>query len=141
AVTLAIRPRRLVAVAALLGLALGACGTPSPDLFVVHRDGTVPGAKLELLVSDTSARCNEGAVRPMSSEQILEARDIARDLLDIQARAVAVPKAPPAQIFTFAVQTEEGTLRYPDTAQRPQILPRVSRFVRRVAIDTCGLPR
>jgi len=52
-----------------------------------------------------------------------------------------VPKAPPAQIFSFAVTTEKGTLRYPDTAQRPTILPRLTLFVRRVAIDTCGLRR
>ena len=47
----------------------------------------------------------------------------------------------PAQIFSFVVETEEGTLRYPDTQQRPDVLPRLTRFVRRVAIDTCGLPR
>jgi hypothetical protein len=39
------------------------------------------------------------------------------------------------------VRTELGTLRYADTAQRPEVLPRLTRFVRRIAIDTCGLPR
>lgn len=121
---------------------LGAgCGTPSPDLFVVDRDGTVPGAKLSLLVSDQTARCNDGPAKNLTSGQIIEARDIRRDLLLLQADDAPIPKAPPAQIFTFAVQTEEGTLRYPDTQQRPAILPRLSRFVRRVAIDTCGLKR
>jgi hypothetical protein len=127
--------------AALLAAAVTGCGTPSPDLFVMKRDGTVPGAKLTLLVSDQTARCNDGPVKQLTSAQILEARDIRRELLDVQAGSVAIPKAPPAQIFSFAVQTEKGTLRYPDTAQRPSILPRLSRFVRRVAIDTCGLPR
>jgi hypothetical protein len=129
------------AAAACAGLVLAACGTPSPDLFVVKRDGTVPGAKLELLVSDQTARCNAGPVKNLSSQQIIEARDIRRDLLLVQTDDEAIPPAPPAQIFTFAVQTEEGTLRYPDTQQRPVILPRLSRFVRRVAIDTCGLRR
>ena len=122
-------------------LALAGCGTPSPDLFVMKRDGTVPGAKLELLVSDQTVRCNDGPRRDMTSTQILEARDIRRGLIEIQDGVVDVPKAPPAQIFTFAVTTEKGTLRYPDTAQRPELLPRLSRFVRRVAIDTCGLRR
>jgi hypothetical protein len=45
------------------------------------------------------------------------------------------------KIFSFSVQTEKGSLRYPDTAQRPPVLPRLSRFVRHVAIDTCGLER
>ena len=134
---------RAVIVATILaaGLATGACGTPSPDLFVVERDGTVPGAKLTLLVSDQTARCNGGPVKDLTSDQILEARDIHKVLLLEQTAGKPIPKAPPAQIFSFAVQTEQGTLRYPDTQQRPPILPRLSRFVRRVAIDTCGLRR
>ena len=132
---------RLGPAAALTCVALAACGTPSPDLFVVTRGGTVPGAKLELLVSDQTARCNDGPAKNLGSGQIIEARDIRRDLLLVQTDDVAIPQAPPAQIFTFAVETEEGTLRYPDTQQRPAVLPRLSRFVRRVAIDTCGLER
>jgi hypothetical protein len=132
---------KLAAVVALLAAGAVGCGTPSPDLFVVKRDGTVPGAKLELLVSDQTARCNKGAVKNLTSEQILEARDIRDDLIDVQEGLVDVPKQPPSQIFSFAVTTEMGTLRYSDTAQRPPILPRLSRFTRRIAIDTCGLER
>jgi len=128
-------------VVACGGLAIASCGTPSPDLFVVNRGGTVPGAKLELLVSDQTARCNRDPVKNLSSRQIIEARAIRRELLLVQTDDEAIPPAPPAQIFTFAVQTGQGTLRYPDTQQRPAILPRLSRFVRRVAIDTCGLER
>lgn len=122
-------------------LALGACGTPSPDLFVVDRDGTVPGAKLDLLVSDTSARCNGADPEPLSSPQIIEARDIRKELLKVQRGEVAGPTPARAQIFSFSVRTEEGTLRYADTAQRPEVLPRLTRFVRRMAIDVCGLER
>ena len=132
---------RLGGVAALLAAVAAGCGTPSPDLFVVKRDGNVPEAKLELLVSDQTARCNKGAVKNLTSEQILEARDIRDDLIDVQEGLVDVPRQPPSQIFTFAVTTEMGTLRYADTAQRPPILPRLSRFTRRIAIDTCGLER
>ena len=128
-------------VAAATGLATLSCGTPSPDLFVVERYGSVPGARLTLLVSDQTARCNDGPGENLTSAQIIEARDIRRDLLLVQADDEPIPKSPPAQIFRFAVQTEEGTLRYPDTQQRPSVLPRLSRFVRRVAIDTCGLKR
>lgn len=130
-----------IAALALAAVAAAGCGTPSPDLFVVKRDGTVPGAKLSMLVSDQSVRCNGAAAKQLTSAQILEARDIRRSLLEIQAGTVAVPRARPAQFFSFAVTTEEGTLRYPDTAQKPTVLPRLSRFVRRLAIDTCGLRR
>jgi hypothetical protein len=133
--------RGALAIAALLLVAAPGCGTPSPDLFVVDRSGTVPGAKLRLLVSDQSTRCNDGPVKELTSEQILEARDIRDELHMIQEGETKVPKAPPAQFFSFTVTTELGILRYPDTAQRPEVLPRLSRFVRRIAIDTCGLPR
>lgn len=125
----------------LAGLAAASCGTPSPDLFVVNRGGTVPGAKLTLLVSDQTARCNGEPTKPLTSEQILEARDILRELLLVQTDKRAIPRFGPAQFFDFAVQTEEGRLRFPDTQQRPAVLPRLARFVRRVAIDTCGLQR
>ena len=125
----------------LCGASLAACGTPSPDLFVVDRTGTVPGAKLTLLVSDQTARCNDAPPTPLRSAQILEARDLRRELLDLQLSRDAIPNAGAAQIFSFVVETEQGRLRYPDVQQRPEVLPRLTRFVRRVAIDTCGLPR
>lgn len=135
------RRGRRVGVLAILATAAAGCGTPAPDLFVMKRDGTVPGARLDLLVSDQTVRCNGGPAKDLTSAQILEARDIRRDLIDVQQGLVDVPEPPPAQIFTFAVTTEIGTLRYSDTTQRPPILPRLSRFTRRVAIDTCGLQR
>ena len=78
--TVSVRARRgVVAAAALLATAaLSAYGIPSPDLFVVNRAGTVPGAKLKLLVSDQSARCNDAPAEPLSSPQIIEARGLRR---------------------------------------------------------------
>lgn len=136
-------PPRLAAIAAAgaVVVALGACGTPSPDLFVVERDGAVPGATLHLLVSDTTVRCNHGEPIALTSAQTIEARDITDDLLAVQSGAVEYPKPPPAQIFHFKITDQEGELRFPDTAQRPPILPRTARFTRRVAIDTCKLER
>ena len=139
--THAMRRAPLVAAAGLVGLALAGCGTPSPDLFVVQREGTVPGARLHLLVSDTTVRCNRGESLPLTSAQTIEARDITDDLLEVQSGRVDVPKSAPSQFFRFTVRAEDGVLRFPDTAQRPPIFPRTARFVRRVAIDTCKLER
>lgn len=126
---------------ALAGLALAACGTPSPDLFVVQRTGTVPGARFYLLVSDTSVRCNHGRAIPLTSAQTLEARDILRNLLDLQKHSVTVPPSPPSQLYRFEIRDEAGILRFADTTQRPVVLPRTVLFVRRVAIGTCKLTR
>lgn len=132
---------RGVGIVAGCAAALAACGTPSPDLFVAERDGAVPGAKLHLLVSDTTVRCNHGEPLPLTSDQTIEARDLTDDLIDVQTGVVAYPKPPPAQIFHFKITDEEGELRFPDTAQVPEVLPRTARFIRRVAIDTCKLTR
>jgi hypothetical protein len=59
----------------------------------------------------------------------------------VQSGAVKVPAAPPSQIFRYEIRDEDGVLRFSDTAQRPPILPRTARFIRRVAIDTCKLAR
>ena len=139
-----IRARRgaLGAACAAATLVPTACGgTPSPDLFVVNRDGTVPGAKLTLLVSDTSVRCNGGKPHPLPSDATIDARVLSDDLLTLQDDKTVLPAVSKAQIFRFAVRTQKGTLRYPDTAQRPSVLPRLTRFVRRTAIDLCGLER
>ncbi|MEA2139861.1 MAG: hypothetical protein QOG56_3011 [Solirubrobacteraceae bacterium] len=133
--------RRAAAGGLVAAAALAGCGTPSPDLFVAQRTGAVPGAKLHLLVSDTTVRCNHGKPLPLTSAQTIEARDITDDLLLVQSGAVEVPQASPAQIFSYAIRDEGGVLRFPDTAQRPPILPRTARFVRRLAIDTCKLTR
>ncbi|HEV7808834.1 MAG TPA: hypothetical protein VGO80_23730 [Solirubrobacteraceae bacterium] len=133
--------RPVAAAASVAAAAVAGCGTPSPDLFVVQRDGAVPGAKLHMLVSDTTVRCNHGRPLALTSEQTIEARDITDDLLLVQSGAVTVPQASPAQIFSYTIRDQEGVLRFSDTAQRPPILPRTARFVRRVAIDTCKLTR
>ena len=128
----------LAVVGALGALALAGCGTPSPDLFVVERTGTVPGARLNLLVSDGTVRCNDGEERPLSSEQLLEARDLTDDLLAIEQADVADRAG---EIFSFRVQTEAGAVRFGDMTTRPAVLPRLVRFVREVARGVCGLAR
>ena len=129
------------AAGAAATLALAACGTPSPDLFIVDRDGTVPGAKLNLLVSDTSVRCNHRPAVPLTSAQTIEGRDILEELLRVQTGDVANPTQPASQIFRYTITDEKGKLSFPDTAQRPEILPRTALFTRRLAIDTCKLTR
>jgi hypothetical protein len=128
--------RRLVVVVALVVLA--GCGSPPADLFVVHRTGSVPGAELEMLVSDGDVRCNGGPEREISSEQVLEGRAIATDLTEVTQ--ADIPRAQPA-VFAFEVRSESGTLRFADRNARPVVLPRLVRLVRDLARNVCGLQR
>jgi hypothetical protein len=128
--------KRLVVVLAVV--VLGACGSPPADLFVVHRTGSVPGAELEMLVSDGSVRCNGGPERQISSDQLLEGRLIATDLAEVTQ--ADIPPLHPA-VFAFEVRSESGTLRFADRNASPVVLPRLVRLVRDLARNVCGLER
>ena len=122
----------------LLGVAVAGCGGPPADLFVANRTGSVPGAKLEMLVSDGSVRCNGGEEHEISSAQVLEGRAIATDLETVKQSDV--PPAKPG-IFAYEVRSEWGTIRFADRNTSPSVLPRIVRLVRDLARTECGLVR
>jgi hypothetical protein len=127
-----------VVLAALAAAVLTGCGGPPADLFVAERTGDVPGAKLEMLVSDGSVRCNGGPEKEISSAQVLQGRAIATDLADVKQSDI--PDDKPV-IFGFTVRSEWGTIHFADTVQRPVVLPEIVRLVRDLARNECGLER
>ncbi len=131
-----------VAVALALGVVAGGCGTPSADLFVVQRSGTVPAANLRLLVSDGgTVRCNGGKERDLGDARLLGARDLARELVRYARRHLALAPGPSA-VLTYRVLLEDGTVRFSDTSRgQSLVLRRVAFFTREVAQSVCGLPR
>jgi hypothetical protein len=133
---------RVATLAALATLATAGCGQRAADLFVVHRSGGIPGARLALLVSDDGfVSCNGAEPRQLSGDQLLTARGIERDLGDLAADRVSLPPGPGA-VLTYRVRTARGSVRFSDTSrgQRP-VLFRTAAFVREVARRVCGLPR
>jgi hypothetical protein len=122
----------------LLTVAVAGCGGPPADLFVANRTGSVPGAKLEMLVSDGSVRCNGGTEHEISSAQVLEGRAIATDLETVKQSAI--PRAKPG-VFAYEVRSEWGTIRFVDRNTSPSVLPRIVRLVRDLARTECGLVR
>lgn len=133
--------RRAAAALAAAAL-LGGCGTPSADLFVVHRTGSIPGARLTLLVSDGGfVDCNGGRDRDMSDPLLLDARELARDLEKYAKRSLRLPPGP-GSVLTYSVRLEDGTVRFSDTSPRqPPVFRRMALFVREVAKGSCGLAR
>jgi hypothetical protein len=69
---------------------------------------------------------------------VLEGRAIATGLKEITQDDI--PPAEP-QIFGFEVRSEAGRVRFADTTTRPEVLPRLVLFVRRLAREVCGLAR
>lgn len=130
------------AAVAALALALAGCGAATPDLFVLTRTGSIPGAHLTLLVNDGgTVRCNGGAPRSLTDPLLLDARDIQSSLADDAKRDLALPP-PPTALLRFRIRTQDGTVTFSDVdAGRRKELAKVVAFSRTVAQDVCGLAR
>lgn len=144
------RTRLLPALAVTAGVAaLAGCGSPSADLFVVHRTGSTPGARLTMLVGDGGVvRCNDGPERQITSADLILARKIARELngKDEAHPGPAVDTvrlAPgPGSILRYEIRSEKGRVAFSDTsAGQPAVFFQAAKFVRDMARRVCGLPR
>jgi hypothetical protein len=142
--------RRVLPVAALSTTAamIMGCGAPSADLFVVTRSGSIPGARLTMLVGDGgTVRCNGGPEHELTSKQLIDARKITFELNgDDQdpgpaTRNVRLP-AGPVTILRYVVRSEKGTVAFSDTSSRqPPAFYKVAKLTRDLAKGPCGLPR
>jgi hypothetical protein len=132
--------RVLLAVAAAAGL-LG-CGTPSADLFVVERTGDLPDAKLTLRVGDGgTVRCDGGEKVDIPSEDLLDARQLQKDLRPLLDRRTDLP-ARPGSLLRFRVTGKEGEARFAENSRGlPKVLAQVVAFTRKQAMAACGRER
>jgi hypothetical protein len=127
---------------AAVGAVAAACGQRSPDLFVIERSGSIPGARLALHVSDDgTVRCNRGERRRLADRQLLAARHLARELEPLAARRLTLPAAR-GSVLRYRVRLAAGVVSFSDNS--PGLRPAMGRtqaFTRSVATATCGLAR
>ena len=141
--TLASGAVRLLAAAALAAALLAAaCGSPSPDLFAVDRSGTIPGARLRLVINDAgTVRCDDRRAVELSGGELLDARDLQRDLEAPAARALRLAPGR-GSVLRYRVRTPDGTVSFADdSAGKPAVLDRLAFYVRRMAQERCGRAR
>ncbi len=137
---------RLLAAAVVLafaGAVLGACGGRSPDLLLVERTGSIPAARLTLLVADGgTVRCNGGADHRITEPQLLQARTIVRELEEDSSRDRRFA-AGPGSILRYRLRMETGSVEFSDTSPSAQggAFSQVQLFTRNVAKQACGLVR
>jgi len=133
---------RLAAAAVLVCLVVAGCGADYPDLLVLHRTGSLPAARLTLLVNDGgTVRCNGGEAVQLPPRLLLDARGIARDLAEEAHDDLTLP-APRGSLLRYRLRTQDGTVTFSDVdaARRAELAP-VIVFARSVAQDVCGLAR
>lgn len=122
-------------------LVLTACGgVLSADLFIVHRSGSTPGARLTLLVNEEGVvHCNAGAPHHLSDPQIIEARVIQEDLKDPASRRESFPPAK-GSVLSYYVRDQDGSVGFADNSPgQPQVTRKLAAFVLSVAQGVCGL--
>ena len=128
--------------AAVLTAGLAGCGTTSPDLFAVDRAGSIPGARLRMVVNDGgTARCDGRRAVALTDKELLDARELQRDLESPAKQALRL-RAQPGSVLRYRVTTPDGTIAFADDSRgRPAVLDRLALFVRQVAIGRCRLAR
>jgi hypothetical protein len=137
------RPRAIAAVLAVAGAAVvGGCGSEAHDLFLVQRAGTVPGAGLALRITDDGrASCNRGPLVDITSGQLIDAREIARDLEPLALRGVSLG-AQPGSVLRYRVALPDGSVRFADSSRgQPPAFFRLAKLTRDVARSACKLAR
>ena len=130
------------AALAAAALVLAGCGSDPADLFLVERSGSIPGARLTLLVSDNgTVRCNRGERRDLDSDALLDARELADELREPAERGVVLPPGP-GSILRYRARLEDGTVAFSDTSPRqPPEFRRLAALTREIAREVCRLPR
>jgi len=127
---------------AVLAVAAAGCGQPSADLFRVTRSGSISGARLALRVTDDGhVSCNGGELREISSDELIRAREVARELEEPADRGVAL-RPRPGSTLSYAITIGGDTVRFADNArgQDPEMY-KAALLVRQLAKGPCGLPR
>lgn len=142
------RVRRALAQGVLVaGAVLGGCGgVTAPDLFIVQRTGSGPGAMLTLLVNEEGGvSCNgvsasSGHKLKLSDPQLVQARAIQEDLHDPASKHLAL--APAANsVLSYRVRDEDGSVSFSDnSAGQPPVFRRLALFVLQAAQRVCHLP-
>ncbi len=117
-------------------------GVIAPDLFIVERTGSVPGAKLTLLINEEGGlRCNGGRELKLSEPQIIQARAIQEELRAPASEHTSLP-ARPGSVFGYRLRDESGSVTFADNATaQPKVFRNLALFVLQVAQQNCHLPQ
>jgi hypothetical protein len=133
---------RAVVVAAIAAGALAGCGAQSADLFEVQRSGADRNANVNLVVNDGgTVVCNKGRPKALSGDELLAARELARQL---EKQATLSIELPPAKnsILRYVVRTQSGRVAFSDTSEgKPKSFDRLVGFTQNVIEGVCRIQR
>ncbi len=122
-------------------------GIAAPDLFIVQRSGSGPGARLTLLVNEEGGvHCYKEPTHPgptlkLSDPQLVQARAIQEALKSPAEEHVSLP-ARPGSVLSYYIRDENGNVRFADnSAGQPKVFRSLALFVLQTAQQVCHLPQ
>jgi hypothetical protein len=125
----------LVALAAAL---LAGCGNPGGDLMSIEVREPTAGTPVERLVvtDDGRGRCNAGELERLSSERLLEAREVERELDDLLKRDARLPPIPGRR--AYRAETREGTVTWSEGARpAPEVIAKGTALALKLRRELC----
>jgi hypothetical protein len=133
---------------AAIGLAAGCGGGfAAPDLFVVQRTGSAPGARLTLLVNEEGGvHCyteptHRGPTLKLSDPLLVRARAIQEELHEQASEHLSLPPGK-GSVLSYYLRDENGTVRFSDNSPgQPKVLRELALFVLQTAQQVCHLPQ
>jgi hypothetical protein len=135
--------RRISLALISAAMLLGGCGSglKAPDLFIVYRSGSVPHARLTLLVNEEGGvRCNGGPQLRIGNDQLVQARGITEELEKPSSEHLSLP-AGRGSVLSYYVRDANGTVRFADDSQgQSKTMRELALFVLQTAQRVCRLP-
>lgn len=137
--------RCLAALALAAAVLVAGCagGIQSTDIFIVQRTGSVPGARLTLLINEEGGvQCNGGPVFKLSDPALVQARAIQEELHEdeLAARHTVLPPRP-GSVLSYYLRDEDGSVRFADnSAREPKVFRNLALLVLQTAQQICHLP-
>jgi hypothetical protein len=137
-----------IGVLAAVMLAAGCGGgIAAPDLFVVQRTGSVPGARLTVLVNEEGGvHCYKDPTHPgptlkLSDPLLVRARAIQEELHEQASSHLSLPPGA-GSVLSYYLRDENGTVRFSDDSPgQPKVFRELALFVLQVAQQVCHLPQ
>ncbi len=123
-------------------LAVGCSGgIKAPDLFILQRSGSVPGAHLTLLVNEEGGvSCNGGPTLKLSDPALVQARAIQEDLHEPASKNTSLPPRA-GSVLSYYLRDENGTVQFADnSAGQPKVFHNLALFALQTAQQVCHLP-
>lgn len=123
---------------AAAGLLIG-CGGSAGDLLALEVSGGFQSGPLRLTVTDDGrGRCDGGALEPISSERLIETREVERELEGLAEEGARFPATGRADERRYVARTRAGTVRWSERAAAlPEVLPRTALLAQQLQEDLC----